>query len=66
MNLTVVKKAILELPPEEQDELAGHLAALRQLRSSGHDEELSRRLADQDPDNWLSLDELRDKLESDG
>ena len=65
MNLAVIQKEVETLAPEEQDRLAAYLTVLRMKRTPGHAEELSRRLDDRNPDHWLTLDELKEKLSKD-
>ena len=65
MNLAVVQKEIEAWTPEDQDQLAAYLTVLRMQRTPEHADELSRRLNDRDPDHWLSLSELKDKLRQD-
>ncbi len=62
MNLTVVQKEVEAWTPEDQDQLAAYLTVLRMQRTAEHAEELDRRLSDRDPDHWLTLSELKDKL----
>ncbi len=65
MDLTVVQKEVEAWTPEEQDRLAAYLTVLRIKRSSEHAEELSRRLNDREPEHWLTLQELKEKLQRD-
>ena len=65
MNLAVVQKEIEAWSPEDQDQLAAYLTVLRMQRSPEHADELNRRLSDRDPNHWLTLSELKDKLNED-
>ncbi len=65
MKLAVVQKEIEAWTPEDQDQLAAYLSVLRLQRTAEHAEELNRRLSDRDPDHWLTLAELKDKLSND-
>ena len=65
MNLAVVQKEIEAWTPEDQDQLAAYLTVLRMQRTAEHAEELNRRLSDRDPDHWLTLSELKDRLDKD-
>jgi hypothetical protein len=60
MDLEVVEKEVATWAPEDQDRLAAFLTVLRLRRSPAHIQELTRRLDDRDPDNWVSLDEVRE------
>ncbi len=66
MDLEVVEKEVASWSPEDQDRLAAYLTVLRLKRSSDHAHELTRRLEDRDPANWVSLDEVRALRESRG
>ncbi len=65
MDLATVQKAVEAWTPDHQDQLAAYLTILRLQRSTAHGEELSRRLRDRDPDRWLTLSELTEKLQED-
>ena len=60
MDLEVVEKEVATWAPEDQDRLAAFLTVLRLRRSPPHLQELTRRLDDRAPGNWVSLDELRE------
>lgn len=62
MSLAVVENEIRQWDPDEQDQLAAFLSALRLKRDPAHAEELARRLDDKTPANWLTLNELKSKL----
>jgi hypothetical protein len=59
MDLNVVEKEVATWAPEDQDRLAAYLTILRLERSSDHAQELTRRLADRDPANWVSLAKVK-------
>lgn len=65
MRLAVVQKEVEAWTPEDQDQLAAYLTVLRLQRTAEHAEELNRRLGDHNPDHWLTLSELKDKLSND-
>lgn len=66
MDLEVVEKEVATWVPEDQDRLAAYLTVLRLKRSPDHTRELTRRLDDRDPANWVSLDEVRARRENRG
>jgi len=59
MDLEAVEKEVASWAPEEQDRLAAFLTVLRLKRTPDHVQELTRRLDDRNPTNWVSLDEVR-------
>lgn len=66
MDLEVVEKEVATWAPEEQDRLAAFLTVLRLKRTPGYVQELTRRLEDCNPANWVSLDEVRSLRERRG
>ena len=62
MNLTTVQKEIEQWDSEQQDRLAACLSVLRLKRDPQHAKNLTRRLNDKTPGNWLTLDELKRSL----
>jgi hypothetical protein len=66
MDLEVVEKEVANWAPEEQDRLAAFLTVLRLKRTPDHVQEMTRRLDDRDPANWVSLDEVRSLREHRG
>lgn len=66
MTLEVVEKEVATWAQEDQDRLAAYLTVLRLKRSPEHSKELTRRLDDRDPANWVGLDEIRALRENRG
>jgi hypothetical protein len=66
MDLEVVETEVASWAPEEQDRLAACLTVLRLKRTPDHVRELTRRLDDRNPTNWVSLDEVRPLRENRG
>ena len=66
MKLDELQREAEQLSPEEQRKLIGFLVAMDLRRVDGYREELSRRLDDQDPDAWITLNEAERRLKSDG
>ena len=62
MSLVTVQKEIEQWNSEEQDRLAASLSVLRLKRNPSHAKELAHRLNDKTPENWLTLDQLKQKL----
>ena len=62
MTLASVQKEIEQWDTEQQDRLAACLSVLRLKRHPEHAKELARRLDDKTPQNWLTIDQLRQKL----
>ena len=65
MTFTTIQKEIETWNTDDQDRLAAYLTVLRLKRDSNHADELKRRLEDKDPQNWLSLDEVKKSLNRD-
>ncbi len=63
MNLQIVQKEIEAWPPKKQDQLAAYLATLRLTRNPDHAQELGRRRDDRDPESWMTLAELKERLQ---
>jgi hypothetical protein len=66
MDLEVVEKEVASWAPEEQDRLAAFLTVLRLKRTPAHVQELTRRLDDRNPTNWVGMDEVRSLREHRG
>lgn len=64
MDLRVIEREVASWSPEDQDRLAAYLTVLRLKRSPNHTQELTRRLDDRDPANWVSLAEVKALRES--
>ena len=66
MDLKVVEREVASWSAEDQDHLAAYLTLLRLQRSPEYTQELTRRLDDRDPANWVSLAEIKALRESHG
>ena len=66
MKLDELQREAERLNPDEQRKLIGFLLAMEIRRDQGYREEISRRLDDQSPDAWISLEEAERRLKSDG
>jgi hypothetical protein len=61
MSLEDVKMAIAGMPQADQDQLAAYLVYLRHRRDPSIAAELRAKIDDTKQENWLSLDELRER-----
>lgn len=60
-----MKKEIASWSAQDQEALASYLTALRLNRDDAFRHELRELKSDQDPANWISLDEARKRLADD-
>jgi hypothetical protein len=56
-----IKTGLAELPQEQQDHLAAFLVHLRHQRDAHVSQEITTRISDRNPQNWLTLNELKEK-----
>lgn len=61
MDIVALQHELKALPTDQQDRVAAFLAALR-LRRDGRMAEISRRLDDKDPVNWIDWDKAKQRL----
>jgi hypothetical protein len=66
MDLKVVEREVASWSAEDQDHLAAYLTVLRLKRCPDYAQELTRRLDDRDPANWVSLAEVKALRENHG
>ena len=62
MDLSEIKKEIEALDGPSQREMIGFLLSLQMRRDPEWRAELTRRLADRDPENWITLDDAEERL----
>jgi hypothetical protein len=62
MSMAELMRVVASLPPEEQKELAAFLLHLRLKQDSGWRAEMGRRIDDNDPSHWTSLDNWKQEL----
>ncbi len=62
MSLTTLMNEAAQLDPDSQRKLIGYLVALRDGQTPGHRKEMARRLDEQRPERWLTLDQLDARL----
>jgi hypothetical protein len=65
MTITELQNAIRRCSNQDQDQLAAFLTLLRQQRDSEYLATLDRRINDQDPQHWISLDTRKEQLRRD-
>ena len=61
MDIVALQHELETLPSDQQDRVAAFLTALR-LRRDGRMAEISRRLDDKDPANWIAWDKAKERL----
>jgi hypothetical protein len=61
MTVEEIKTQIALLAEAQQDHLAAFLVSLRRQRDTGARQEIARRIDDKQPENWLTVDELKEK-----
>ena len=61
MDIVALQHELEALPSDQQDRVAAFLTALR-LKRDGRLEEISRRLDDKDPANWIAWDQAKQRL----
>jgi hypothetical protein len=66
MKLDELQREAERLSPEEQRKLIGFLVATDIRRDIGYQEELNRRLDDQDPGAWIRLTDAEQQLKCNG
>jgi hypothetical protein len=63
MNFGALQHELESLPPEEQDKLSAFLITLR-MKRDGMLAEISRRIDDTNPENWVSWERVKDEEDS--
>jgi hypothetical protein len=61
VSVDQIKAELADMPQEQQDHLAAFLVHLRHQRDVNTRREITNRIDDRDPANWLSLNELKEK-----
>ena len=62
MSLSELKQEVAKLPEEQQVELSAYLEYLLEKRPENFRQELSRKISDSDRSQWVSLEELKNRL----
>ena len=61
MSLEQIKAEVASMSVDQQNHLAAYLAHLRHQRDPALLRELTTRIDDRDPANWLTLNDLKEK-----
>jgi hypothetical protein len=61
VSVEQIKAELVDMPQEQQDQLAAFLVHLRHQRDPNVRREITNRIDDHNPANWLSLSELKEK-----
>ncbi len=64
MSIQEIKTEIEALPTDERKRLAAFLVALRHKELAEYRTRMARMIDDQKPENWATLEELDQRLES--
>ncbi len=63
MGFHEIQTAVANLSPEERKKLAAQLVALRHRDIEGYREKMAAKIDDNNPDNWVTLEEFEKHLE---
>lgn len=63
MSVKEIKEQLATLPRREQDEVVAYLFHLRHKDDPEYSREISRRLDDRSPGNWISVDDFEAALD---
>jgi hypothetical protein len=64
VSIQEIKSELQALPVDERRELAAFLVSLRHKDLVGYRARMSDKIDDQSPENWVTLEELDQRLES--
>ena len=64
MTMAEIMREVAEWPADRQNELAAFLLHLRLGKDSSWRSEMTRRIDDKDPDNWVALPDWKKTLET--
>ena len=62
MSMAELMRAVADLEPKQQDELAAFLMHLRLQHDARWRKEMTRRIDDKQPDNWVSLHDWKKEI----
>lgn len=66
MSMAELMREVAGLPVERQNELAAFLLHLRLQHDAAWRAEMTRRIDDKNPANWVSLEDWKKELSADG
>jgi hypothetical protein len=61
VSVDQIKTELADLPQEQQDHVAAFLVHLRHQRDAQVKQQITKRIDDKNPENWLSLNELKER-----
>jgi hypothetical protein len=61
VSLDEIKSQVTAMPDARQDQLAAYLVHLRHRRDPAIRRDITAKIDNQDPKQWVSLDELKEK-----
>lgn len=64
MSIQEIRSEVEALPAEERRKLAAFLVSLRHRDMEGYRQQMARRIDDKNPENWLTLEELDQRLKA--
>jgi hypothetical protein len=64
VSIQEIKHEIEALPAEERKRLAAFLVSLRHKEMAEYRSRMARRIDDKNPENWCSIEQLDQRLES--
>ena len=64
VSIQEIKSELEALPVEERKELAAFLISLRHKDLAGYRAKMSDKIDDKSPENWMTLEEFDQRLES--
>jgi hypothetical protein len=62
MSFTELKDQAIQLPPAEQRQLIACLVAVQTVNDEAFKNKLACKIDDQNPENWVELDDLKSRL----
>ena len=66
MSVEEIKRSLAALSLEEQRHISAYLGALRRAADPEHQAEIQRALASRDPADWMTLEQLENRLREHG
>ena len=66
MNMAELMREVSSLPDDQQKELAAYLLHLRLQHDAAWRSEITRRIDDKTPSNWVDLQDWKKEVENNG